>query len=97
VLRCTSHAVPLTNELSWWTYVPGVNWRHPSSPTSSIEGKDRWPVIHVAYEDALAYAQWAGKRLSTEAEWEFAARGGLTGQVFPWGNTWATFEAKGWV
>lgn len=81
------HPVPLNNEYLWWSYVKGADWRHPSGPQSSIEGKGRWPVVHVAYDDALAYAQWAGKRLPTEAEWEFAARGGLTGQVFPWGNS----------
>jgi sulfatase modifying factor 1 len=78
--------VPLTDHFQWWAYARGASWRRPLGPTSSIDGRDQFPVVHVAYEDALAYAKWAGKRLPTEAEWEFAARGGLTGQVFPWGN-----------
>ena len=81
-----SQAVPLNDHFQWWSYAPGASWRHPLGPESSLEGKKRFPVVHVAYEDALAYAQWAGKRLPTEAEWEFAARGGLTGKVFPWGD-----------
>ena len=80
------HAVPLTDPYQWWSEVNGASWRHPLGPKSSIAGKERFPVVHIAYADALAYAQWAGKRLPTEAEWEFAARGGLTGQVFPWGD-----------
>jgi formylglycine-generating enzyme required for sulfatase activity len=78
--------VPLDNHLRWWSYAKGANWRHPLGSASSIDGKDRFPVVHLAYDDAAAYAKWAGKRLPTEAEWEFAARGGLSGQIYPWGD-----------
>jgi len=80
------HPVPLNNHYRWWAYVKGANWRHPLGPTSDITGKGKYPVVHVAYEDALAYAQWVGVRLPTEAEWEFAARGGLAGKPFVWGD-----------
>ena len=70
----------------WWNYVAGANWRHPLGADSSIDGLEDHPVVHVAHIDAQAYAEWAGKRLPTEAEWEFAARGGLEGAAFAWGD-----------
>ena len=80
------HPVQLNDHFQWWSYIPGANWRHPLGPKSSIVGKENYPVVHIAYEDAAAYAKWAGKRLPTEAEWEFAARGGLAGKPFVWGS-----------
>jgi formylglycine-generating enzyme required for sulfatase activity len=80
------HAVPLNNHFQWWAYVKGANWRHPLGPKSDLKGREQYPVVHIAYEDAMAYAKWAGKRLPTEGEWEFAARGGLSGKVYPWGD-----------
>lgn len=80
------HPVSLDDHYQWWTYIPGANWRHPLGPQSNIEGKENYPVVQIGYEDALAYAKWAGKRLPTEAEWEFAARGGLAGKPFVWGD-----------
>jgi formylglycine-generating enzyme required for sulfatase activity len=74
------------NPARWWRFVPGANWMHPEGPASSIDGKDHYPVVHIAYEDAQAYAVWAGRRLPTAEEWEVAARGGLVGKEYEWGD-----------
>ncbi|WP_310498788.1 formylglycine-generating enzyme family protein [Sandarakinorhabdus sp.] len=85
VFRRTPHPVPLDDPGRWWHWVKGANWRAPQGPGSSIEGLDDHPVVQVAHADAAAYADWAGKTLPTEAQWEYAARGGLEGQTYAWG------------
>lgn len=79
-------AVPLNNYLQWWAYVEGANWRHPEGPQSDIKGRENHPVVHISHADAQAYASWVGKRLPTEAEFEWAARGGLDRKKFAWGD-----------
>jgi formylglycine-generating enzyme len=82
----TKGPVDLHNYVNWWAWTPGASWRHPLGPNSNLEGREQHPVVHVSFEDAEVYAKWAQKDLPTEAEWEFAARGGLEGKKFTWGD-----------
>ncbi|WP_294958393.1 formylglycine-generating enzyme family protein [uncultured Flavobacterium sp.] len=84
--KCVGKVASMNDYSQWWNWQNGTDWRHPEGPESSINGKDNFPVVHVAYEDALAYCQWANRRLPTEAEWESAAQGNLTDPVYTWGD-----------
>jgi formylglycine-generating enzyme len=92
VFTPTSRPVRLNDYRQWWRYQPGANWRHPDGLGNDIHGREKYPVVHIGYPDAEAFAKWADKRLPTEAEWEFAARGGLSGNLYAWGNE---FRPKG--
>jgi formylglycine-generating enzyme required for sulfatase activity len=89
VFSKTDGPVDLRDYRNWWSWTPGADWRHPEGPGSTVGGRELHPVTHVAYADAVAYAEWAGKSLPTEAEWEYGARGGLERATFTWGDEFA--------
>ena len=86
IFKASSYSIPLNDESSWWEWEKGASWKQPSGKNSSINEIMDHPVVHISWDDAVAYAQWAGKRLPTEAEWEWAARGKKTDAIYPWGN-----------
>ena len=96
VFQPPSEGIEQVAYLSWWHWTVGANWQHPYGPDSNIKGKDNYPVIHIAYDDAVAYANWKGKTLPTEAQWEYAGRGGLKDQDFSWGNRYSAKKANTW-
>ena len=87
VFRRTDGRVDLRDVRNWWRWTPGADWRHPEGPESNVGGREVHPVTHIAYSDALAYAEWAGKSLPTQAEWEYAARGGVVQTTYTWATS----------